>query len=119
MRPTLIFLGILFGLFFITLTLPSAYSKDDKPTTETFMEPREGKSRLAYCFTPGEGCGEKAANAWCKVKGFKGAKEWKVHHQTEGKVRVTRYIGTEGTCRTRDCDTFESITCRMGPPTFF
>ena len=99
---------------------PTAAAKsDDKPKTEIYLAPKQGKYRLAYCYSPNEGCGEKAAKAWCEAKGFKGAKEWKVQHQDHGKVKASRYIGSDGSCKTRDCDIFESITCRMGPPTFF
>ncbi len=92
---------------------------EDKPKQETFQAPKQGKQRLAYCYSPDEGCGEKAANAWCKAKGFKSAKDWKVFKQDRGKVKATRCIGSDGTCKVRGCDAFEEITCRMGPPTFF
>ena len=86
---------------------------------ETFAAPMQGKQRLAFCYTPEEGCGSKAADAWCQGKGYKGAKKWEVEPKEQGKARSARYIGSDVSCKPRQCDTFGSITCRTGPPTFF
>ncbi|HEX5034222.1 MAG TPA: hypothetical protein VFW62_07065, partial [bacterium] len=88
----------------------------DKPV---FVEPMQGKQHLAYCYAPEEGCGSKAAEAWCQGKGYKGAQKWEMEAKDQGKARSARYIGSDVSCKPRQCDTFSSITCRTGPPTFF
>jgi len=120
MKPSHIILVLIAIFSFLGLASKSTLAKsDDKTKTEVYLAPKQGKVWLAYCYEPGKGCGEKAANTWCKDKGFKSAKHWEVQHQDKGKVRATRYIGSDGTCKSHGCDAFSSITCGMGPPTFF
>lgn len=97
---------------------PAKASSTD-PNKPVFVEPMQGKQRLAYCYAPEEGCGSKAAEAWCQGKGYKGAQKWEMEPKDQGKARSARYIGSDMTCKPRACDTFLSITCRTGPPTFF
>ena len=116
------FLSILLVVVFSSFALDGAFAnafKISEPKTELYNAPMQGKQRLAYCYTPDKGCGGKAANEWCKTKGYKSAKHWEVHHQDTGKVRAGRYIGSDAACKGRTCDLFGSITCSMGPPTFF
>lgn len=89
-----------------------------KSDTPTFISPMQGKQRLAYCYAPNDGCGRKAADGWCQRKGFKGAKDW-VKYPSEAKPQAGRYLGSDVSCPRGQCETFESITCRTGPPTFF
>jgi len=91
-------------------------AKDSEPT---FPNPMQGKNRLAYCYSPDDGCGEKAANTWCVNRGYKGAKKWEMEARDMGKSKTTRYIGSDQSCKPGACDAFASITCRTGPPTFF
>ncbi|MCC7345034.1 MAG: hypothetical protein IT573_08850 [Deltaproteobacteria bacterium] len=119
MKHTRVFLTLFSILALGGLAASEGLAKSVEPKEETYQAPKQGKQRLAYCYEPDKGCGKKAADAWCKTKGYKTAKEWKVLEQNGRKVKATRYIGSEGTCRARGCHTFESITCRMGPPTFF
>ncbi len=90
--------------------------KDD---ADTFPGPMQGNQRLAFCYSAQQGCGEKAAEAWCKVKGYKGVKEWQIEPRDVGKPKVTRYVGNDALCKRGVCDSFEYVTCRTGPPTFF
>ena len=89
------------------------------PNKPVFSQPMQGKQRLAYCYAPEQGCGSKAADAWCQEKGYKGAQKWEVDPKENGKARSARYIGSDLTCKPGACDTFSSIMCRSGPPTFF
>lgn len=93
----------------------AASSDPDRPI---FAAPMQGKQRLAYCYSPEEGCGAKAADAWCRGKGYKGAHKWEAEPKEQVKASA-RYIGSDMTCKPRQCDTFSTITCRTGPPTFF
>ena len=96
-----------------------AEDNDRDPSRPVFVNPMQGKQRLAYCYAPEEGCGRKAAEAWCQGKGYKGAQKWEVEPKEQGKARSARYIGSDAACKARQCDTFSSVTCRTGPPTFF
>jgi hypothetical protein len=88
---------------------------DANPDQPVFANPMQGNS----CYAPEDGCGRKAADAWCQGKGYKGAQKWEVEPKDQGKARSARYIGSDVTCKARQCDTFSSVTCRTGPPTFF
>ncbi len=99
----------------------SDLAKGDPGKPDKFPTPMMGGQHLAYCYTKDNGCGTGAANAWCKSKGFKEAKEFEVLEAPEGKTRTTKYIGDGKICKSRDgsCDMFESISCKKDPPTFF
>ena len=48
---------------------------------------------LDLCFTEGEGCGSDAAKAYCKSRGFLGAKGWGTKQ-----VAATRRVGDSSLC---------------------
>jgi hypothetical protein len=82
----------------------------------TFPNPMQGPYRLDYCLhyskTSGAfgGCGNPAANAWCKTRGFVKAKQWVIARDI-GAVSPTSVIGDDRICRAAACDGFASITC--------
>jgi hypothetical protein len=111
----------LVGIFLVT-SLPSLHADEPKakpPKPDTFAAPMQGKARLAFCYAPDDGCGRKAADQWCQRKGFKGAKDWVKYPRDAAKPLAGRYLGSDFPCSKGQCDLFESITCRTGPPTFF
>lgn len=73
-----------------------------------FKHPKYGGNRLDWCYTFQKGCGQKAANAWCKQEqSYEKATTFKKGEN----VGKTRTIGDGSVCDDQDCDTFTSITC--------
>jgi hypothetical protein len=60
MKTTRFILALLAVLMIGGAALPAAVQArdDDKPKQETFKAPKQGKQRLAYCFTPDKDCGK-------------------------------------------------------------
>jgi hypothetical protein len=85
---------------------------------EEFTNPKIGKNRLDYCFSWQEGCGQKAADAFCVSKDYKKASDFTIA-QGIGANTPTRTIGDNSVCDSAGCDGFMSITCEKAPLVFF
>jgi hypothetical protein len=108
------------GIGFIALAIylnpkgPGASTKpvDPSPTKTalTFQAPMHGDRRLDACLQLAQNCGEPAATAWCKTKGFSRATDYP--QENVGIARVaTRLIGTNQVCEENFCASFVYITC--------
>lgn len=78
--------------------------------TKTFIKPKFNGYALDWCKTFGHGCGKKAANSYCKLKGFNKAIKWKKWSNPGIK---TMTIGESSVCDPayHGCDSFKSIKC--------
>lgn len=72
-----------------------------------FRDPTIDGYRLDWCNTDPD-CGEAAATAYCKLKGYTGLVSFQ--GDFSGKVAKTKLIGSGDIC-SGNCDSFEFITC--------
>lgn len=79
-------------------------------STKTFYKPKFNGNRLDLCLNWSVGCGKPAANAYCKLKGFKKATKFYVDHNI-GLSQPTRLISTGAVCDQGYCDGFKAIKC--------
>jgi hypothetical protein len=81
----------------------------------SFSPPKWKGYRLDWCVNWSEDCGQPAADAFCKAKGF----EYATHFAQDpriGSLDPTRLIGTDAVCDQDMCDGFKYITCfKPGP----
>jgi len=77
---------------------------------QTFSEPTYGDLRLDACYEWAMRCGEEAASAWCKTKGFKRAVDYPTENVGNRGIS-TRLIGTQAVCKEPFCASFSHITC--------
>ncbi len=80
------------------------------PAMQVFVKPKQQGMRLDLCVNWGEGCGQPAANAFCKAKGWDHAASYAVANNI-GQFVPTRLIGTGAVCDQDFCDGFKVITC--------
>ena len=80
-------------------------------TTKTFVSPKIGANRLDWCLNWGSGCGEPAATAWCKSKGFAKSVDSEEDNDIGGSS-PTRLLSTGAVCDQPYCDGFTFITCQ-------
>jgi hypothetical protein len=78
--------------------------------SQTFSYPVHQVYRLNYCLTSKAGCGEAAAQAWCKTQGFGTASGWEIDENI-GALFPTVVLGENQICAQFVCDGFQEITC--------
>lgn len=82
-----------------------------KLVTKTFPNPSVGAHRLDACLNWGTGCGQPAADTFCKRNGFKSARSFQLAHNI-GARTPTLVVGDNKVCNVADCDGFSSIVCQ-------
>ena len=75
-----------------------------------FDHPRLEDYRLDWCYRWASGCGEEAANAFCRAQGFDRAARWEEDVDI-GDRTPTKIIGTGQVCAQHACDGFRFIEC--------
>ena len=81
-----------------------------KSVTTHFSLPFYQNYRVDSCLYPDRQCGEPAADAWCRAKGFGKAIDWAVDHDI-GATTPTYRMGDQQLCDHALCDGFLYITC--------
>jgi hypothetical protein len=82
-----------------------------KPSpTQAFSYPKYKGNRLDWCRDWAVGCGQAAADVYCKTKGYAHAVDFSEDNDIGGSS-PTRLIGTGAICDQDFCDGFQSITC--------
>ena len=66
--------------------------------------------RLDWCYRDAQDCGQPAADAWCKTKGYNRAVHF-IKAVDIGVSSPTQVISTGTVCNQSYCDGFSSITC--------
>jgi hypothetical protein len=84
-------------------TPPQTYHYREK----LFVDPRFGHYRVDWCYDRKQGCGARAANAFCRHMGFMSAK----HFVKEIQIGATKTIGSEELCFGKECKAFKTIVC--------
>ena len=74
---------------------------------QDFSLPRFENYRVAWCYKQKRGCGRRAADAFCRQKGYKRSKGYEKSTQ----VGSTRTIGSGALCFGSACSGFNRITC--------
>jgi len=92
--------------------LPPLPGRNPPPggASETFEYPVHQVYRLNYCLFSGSQCGEPAAVAWCKTRGFSRATAWKIDENIGG-IFPTVVLAEKRVCAKSGCDGFREITC--------
>lgn len=72
-----------------------------------FILPRFENYRVDWCYRHHQGCGKRAADAFCRHQGYLQAKTYSKATHTV----ATRSIGSEALCFGHQCNSFDSITC--------
>lgn len=76
-------------------------------TFKVFPEPKLDRYRVDWCYKLNESCGRPAADHFCRLKGFKKARQYEVAHN----IGLTRVMSDGYICRHKDCDGFKFIQC--------
>ena len=103
------------GVGFIVLAIylnPPPPDPEPPRKEETFQKPMHGNLRLDVCQQFGRNCGEPAATAWCKTRGFTRAKDFETEKVGAAGIK-TRLIGTDQVCQGSFCTSFTHITCEL------
>lgn len=101
------------GGLLATLALSGPASAD-----QTFSSPMQGSQRLDWCADWGVGCGQQAADTWCRQRGFTGAGGFAIANDI-GASTPTRLVNTNAVCDQGFCDGFSTITCTSPAPVRF
>ena len=72
-----------------------------------YVFPRFEGSRVDWCFDKEQGCGQRAANSFCRRMGYRRANAYKRQEH----VLATRTIGSQRLCFGTMCRGFHYITC--------
>ena len=101
------------GFKFITCERSDEEDDSDEPNyiDKAFDKPALGGSRIHFCYAPGNGCGQKAAKAYCSNVGYDTAVSFQQSSVLIG-LKAPRYLGTGQICSGLDCVGFKSIVCR-------
>ncbi len=78
---------------------------------KTFAFPVHDLYRLNHCLYWQRDCGQPAATAWCRARGYSEALDWTVDENI-GANFPTVILGNREVCAQADCDGFKEITCR-------
>jgi hypothetical protein len=101
------------GAAFIALSLFQAF-KPAPPAGETkiFPYPTSDSYRVDWCYDSTRGCGQTAANEFCKRQGLIQAVDFTQDPNVGKEGIVTKELGTGELCSSANCDAFKSITCQ-------
>lgn len=104
MRKNIYLIALIFVFSFL------AFLSTASAETKVFKYPKVKGYRLDWCLDWGKKCGEQAATAWCKRKGYKRAVNWKLAKDI-GEHCTTYVMGNGKLCEYKFCDGFSHITC--------
>ena len=101
------------GFKFITCDRSDEEDTSDEPiySDKEFNKPNLAGFRIHFCFVPGGGCGQKAADTYCTNVGYQKALSYRQSTLLFG-LKAPRYLGTGQICNGLDCVGFKSIICR-------
>lgn len=72
-----------------------------------FVYPRFNHYRMDWCYKKNQGCGRRAANAFCMYKGYMQAKGFR----KEDGIQATATIANQALCFGKACRAFKYIIC--------
>jgi hypothetical protein len=101
------------GAAFVALALLIAF----KPSTgsaeaKIFPYPTSDNYRVDWCYDSSKGCGQTAANEFCKRQGYIQAVDFTQDPNVGKDGIITKMLGTGELCDNPVCDSFKSITCQ-------
>ena len=101
------------GAVFIALALFIVF-KPAAPSAEVkiFPYPTSDGYRVDWCYDSGKGCGQTAANEFCKRQSMIQAVDFTQDPSVGKDGIVTKELGTGELCNNPNCDAFKSITCQ-------
>jgi hypothetical protein len=101
------------GFKFITCERSDEEDEDNTPVfiDTAFNKPSVDGVRIHFCYVPGKGCGQKAADFYCKGVGYEKALSYQQSTVLIA-LKTPRYLGTGQLCEGLDCVGFKTIQCR-------
>lgn len=84
----------------------------DKPESyhyrlRQYAFPRYNHYRIDWCYQGKQGCGQKAADSFCRREGYMEARSF----QIDEKANATKALGNQALCFGKQCHGFSSIEC--------
>jgi hypothetical protein len=106
---------VVFGSLLIAVSVSPVFADDPsrpqgREIADSFQSPVYRGYRLDWCLRWAEGCGQEAADAWCRLKGYQYAVRFEIDEDIGG-ITPTKIIGTGQMCTEDFCDGFKSIEC--------
>ncbi len=77
-----------------------------------FPEPKSRGYRVSRCITEGKGCGNKAADEFCRLEGYRSASKYERWRDAGPTIR----LGNQQICNKRSCDAIKNVQCSYAPP---
>jgi hypothetical protein len=99
-----VFIGL--ALFIVFKPAPAS------PEARIFPFPTSDGYRVDWCYDSGKGCGQTAANEFCKRQGLVQAVDFTQDPGVGKDGIVTKELGTGELCNNPNCDAFKSISCQ-------
>lgn len=101
------------GAVFIVLALFIVFQPSATPAeAKIFPYPTSDNYRVDWCYDASKGCGQTAANEFCKRQGFVQAVDFTQDPNVGKQGITTKMLGTGELCDNPVCDAFKSITCQ-------
>ena len=75
--------------------------------SQAFVRPRFDHARVDWCYEDGKGCGQRAAQSFCRRMGYVRQQSYKI----ENHVCETKALGNHKLCVGDDCRAFKRIVC--------
>lgn len=101
------------GAVFIALALFLVFRPSSSPAEgKIFPYPTSDNYRVDWCYDSAKGCGQTAANEFCKRQGLIQAVDFTEDPNVGKDGIVTKMLGTGELCDNPVCDAFKSITCQ-------
>ena len=89
----------------------NALNNDSYRKGNLFVKPKIDGYRLDWCKEWAQNCGKGAADAFCKLNGYKEAKSWEIDPDI-GSTIPTKIITSGKICNQGFCDGFKYIKCK-------
>jgi hypothetical protein len=101
------------GAAFIALALSVAFKPSPSAAeTKIFPYPTSDNYRVDWCYNSAKGCGQTAANEFCKRQGYIQAVDFTQDPNVGKDGITTKMLGTGELCDNPVCDAFKSISCQ-------
>lgn len=101
------------GFKYITCERSDEEDEEDTPVfiDTPFRKPAVNGVRIHFCYLPGKGCGQQAADFYCKGVGYEKALSYQQSTVLIA-LKAPQYMGNGQLCEGLECVGFKSIICR-------
>lgn len=96
---------------FVFISCEESLTKEEPPIysyrSYDFVRPRFHNYRVNWCYKKDQGCGSRAANAFCRHQGYRRA----TVYEKQENLAATQTVADQELCFGKGCDGFSHITC--------